>query len=85
MHSHCAIKNLDLNFPIWILWRIFTLLDSCAHTLYNFKVIINGFNQIITCSVHLIHVVESSRTQRRTGKCLLLYAWSNNLLLIILG
>ena len=40
-------------------------LDIYAHTVYNFEVINNGFSQIITHSVHLIHVVEFSRMPYR--------------------
>ena len=72
MHSFCA-ENLDLNSFMDIMEdkiRYYYLLDSCALTVYNLEIINNGFSQIITHSVHLIHMVEFSRTQCHTGKCL---------------
>ena len=55
------LKNLDLMLSFMDIMEDIYSLDIYAHTVYNFKVIINGFSQIITHSVHPVHMVESSR------------------------
>ena len=88
MHSFCAIKNLDLNSPLWILWRI--KCDIIIHhtsVLYceNFWVINNGFSQIITRNILALFMPHTWRNflECRTGKCLFLCSWFNLLLVIL--